>query len=304
MRPLSKLCCGLGVKGTLLLAREGINGTIAGTPEAIDQVLDHIRALPGCETLELKFADAETMPFHRMKVRIKREIVTLGAGDLDPVNNAGTYVEPADWNALIAQDDVVVIDTRNAYEAAIGTFEGAIDPEDRQLQRLPRLVPRLPRDLGPGRPAAQGGDVLHRRHPLREVDGLPQERGRGRGLPPQGRHPELSGDHARPSRACGMASASCSTSGWRSATAWRREPTPCAGAAACRSARRIARRRTMSRASPAPPATTATARRCSPPGAAAAISARRPHGRERPADPLFVPPLPLCDPRAARAAGE
>lgn len=137
MRPLSKLCCGLAVKGTLLLAREGINGTIAGTPEAIDQVLDHIRALPGCETLELKFADAEAMPFHRMKVRIKREIVTLGAGDLDPVNNAGTYVEPADWNALIARDDVVVIDTRNAYEAAIGTFEGAIDPKTASFSDFP-----------------------------------------------------------------------------------------------------------------------------------------------------------------------
>ncbi len=137
MRPLSKLCCGLGVKGTLLLAREGINGTIAGPPEAIDQVLDHIRALPGCDTLELKFADAQTMPFHRMKVRIKREIVTLGAGDLDPVNNAGTYVEPADWNALIAQDDVVVIDTRNAYEAAIGTFEGAIDPKTASFSDFP-----------------------------------------------------------------------------------------------------------------------------------------------------------------------
>jgi hypothetical protein len=196
MRPLSKLCCGLGVKGTLLLAREGINGTIAGTPEAIDQVLDHIRALPGCETLELKFADAQTMPFHRMKVRIKREIVTLGAGDLDPAANAGTYVEPADWNALIARDDVVVIDTRNAYEDGHRHVRGRDRSGDRQLQRLPGLVPRLPRHLEPGRPAAQGGDVLHRRHPLREVDGLPQERGdRGR-LPPQGRHPELSGDRA------------------------------------------------------------------------------------------------------------
>ena len=137
MRPLSKLCCGLGVKGTLLLAREGINGTIAGTPQAIDQVLDHIRALPGCDTLELKFATAEAMPFHRMKVRIKREIVTLGAGDLDPAHNAGTYVEPADWNALIARDDVLMIDTRNAYEAAIGTFEGAIDPKTASFSDFP-----------------------------------------------------------------------------------------------------------------------------------------------------------------------
>ncbi|MGR4866188.1 oxygen-dependent tRNA uridine(34) hydroxylase TrhO [Caulobacter sp. LARHSG274] len=135
--PLAALCCGLGVKGTLLLAREGINGTIAGTPEAVDRVLDHIRALPGCRTLELKFAQAPTPPFHRMKVRIKREIVTLGAGDLDPAANAGTYVEPDDWNALIARDDVVVIDTRNAYEAAIGSFAGAIDPKTASFSDFP-----------------------------------------------------------------------------------------------------------------------------------------------------------------------
>jgi UPF0176 protein len=135
--PLAALCCSLGVKGTLLLAREGINGTIAGTPEAVDRVLDHIRALPGCQTLELKFADAETPPFHRMKVRVKREIVTLGAGDLDPAANAGTYVEPTAWNALIARDDVVVIDTRNAYEAAIGAFEGAIDPKTASFADFP-----------------------------------------------------------------------------------------------------------------------------------------------------------------------
>jgi UPF0176 protein len=135
--PLAALCRGLDVKGTLLLAREGINGTIAGPPEAIDQVLAHIRALPGCAGLELKFADAETLPFHRMKVRLKREIVTLGAGELDPARNAGTHVEPAYWNALITQDDVVVIDTRNAYEAAIGTFEGAIDPKTASFADFP-----------------------------------------------------------------------------------------------------------------------------------------------------------------------
>jgi len=135
--PLAALCCGLGVKGTLLLAREGINGTIAGPPEAVDQVLAHIRALPGCQTLELKFAQADTSPFHRMKVRVKREIVTLGAGELDPARQAGAYVEPADWNALILRDDVVVIDTRNAYEAAIGTFEGAIDPKTNSFADFP-----------------------------------------------------------------------------------------------------------------------------------------------------------------------
>jgi UPF0176 protein len=127
--PLAAVCCANGVKGTLLLAREGINGTIAGASGAIETVLAHIRALPGCADLTPKTAWADTMPFHRMKVRLKKEIVTLGLPDLDPVADAGTYVEPGDWNALIADPDVVVIDTRNDYEVAIGAFERAVDPK-------------------------------------------------------------------------------------------------------------------------------------------------------------------------------
>ncbi|MET3666251.1 rhodanese-related sulfurtransferase [Caulobacter sp. 1776] len=135
--PLAALCCGLGVKGTLLLAREGINGTIAGEDAAVEAVLDHIRALPGCADLQPKTAWADRMPFHRMKVRLKKEIVTLGEPDLDPVANAGTYVEPRDWNALIADPDVVLIDTRNAYEVAVGAFEGAIDPKTASFSEFP-----------------------------------------------------------------------------------------------------------------------------------------------------------------------
>ncbi|MDI1364634.1 MAG: rhodanese-related sulfurtransferase [bacterium] len=135
--PLAKACCALGVKGTLLLAREGINGTIAGTDAAIAAALDHIRALPGCADLKPKTAWADTMPFHRMKVRVKKEIVTLGLPDLDPVANAGTYVEPADWNALIADPDVIVIDTRNDYEVAIGAFERAVDPKTASFSAFP-----------------------------------------------------------------------------------------------------------------------------------------------------------------------
>jgi UPF0176 protein len=127
--PLAKLCCAQGVKGTLLLAREGINGTIAGSRDGIDAVLAHIRALPGCAQLEHKESFATDMPFHRMKVRLKREIVTMGVDDIDPNLITGTYVEPEDWNALISDPDTVVIDTRNDYEHAIGTFEGAIDPD-------------------------------------------------------------------------------------------------------------------------------------------------------------------------------
>ncbi|KQV56214.1 MULTISPECIES: rhodanese-related sulfurtransferase [unclassified Caulobacter] len=135
--PLAALCCGLGVKGTLLLAREGINGTIAGQDAAIETVLDHIRALPGCEGLQPKTARAERMPFYRMKVRLKKEIVTLGEPDLDPAANAGTYVEPRDWNALIADPDVVVIDTRNDYEVAVGAFARAVDPRTPSFSAFP-----------------------------------------------------------------------------------------------------------------------------------------------------------------------
>lgn len=144
--PLARLCCSLGVKGTLLLAREGINGTIAGEDAAIETVLDHIRALPGCEGLTPKTAWAERMPFYRMKVRLKKEIVTLGEPDLDPAN-AGTYVEPRDWNALIADPDVVVIDTRNDYEVAVGAFERAVDPRTPSFSAFPAWFRDYRQDL-------------------------------------------------------------------------------------------------------------------------------------------------------------
>jgi len=129
--------CRPEVRGTLLVAREGLNGTIAGPAAAIERVLDGIRALPGFAGLDVKFADTATMPFHRLKVRIKPEIVTMGQPDLDPATHAGTYVAPADWNALIRQPDVVVIDTRNDYEAAVGAFEGAVQPNTRGFRDFP-----------------------------------------------------------------------------------------------------------------------------------------------------------------------
>jgi len=135
--PLAKTCCSHGVKGTLLLAREGINGTIAGSRAGIGAVLAHIRSLPGCADLEHKESLAQDMPFHRMKVRLKREIVTMGVEDIDPNHIVGTYVEPEDWNHLICDPDTVVIDTRNGYEVAIGTFEGAIDPATRSFSEFP-----------------------------------------------------------------------------------------------------------------------------------------------------------------------
>jgi UPF0176 protein len=134
---LVELCEAQGVKGSLLLAPEGINGTIAGPREGIDAVLSAIRALPGCDGLEWKESFAESMPFGRMKVRLKREIVTMGQPHVDPLARVGNYVAPAEWNALISDPDTVVIDTRNDYEVAIGTFQGAVDPGTRAFGEFP-----------------------------------------------------------------------------------------------------------------------------------------------------------------------
>ncbi len=134
---LISLCHEHAIKGTLLLAREGINGTIAGTPAAIDAALTHIRALPGCERLSVKRSNAATMPFYRMKVRLKREIVTMGQPDIDPLTGAGQYVSPDDWNALIEQPDTVVIDTRNDYEVRLGAFANAVNPGTRSFKEFP-----------------------------------------------------------------------------------------------------------------------------------------------------------------------
>ncbi|MCU6455418.1 rhodanese-related sulfurtransferase [Sphingomonas sp. A2-49] len=134
--PLLAACEAAGVRGTLLLAHEGINGTIAGSATGVDAVLTHIRALPGCATLDVKDSRAGTMPFHRTKVRVKREIVTMGEPAIDPLD-AGHYVDPADWNALIADPRTVLIDTRNDYEVAVGTFAGAIDPDTRTFRDFP-----------------------------------------------------------------------------------------------------------------------------------------------------------------------
>ena len=136
--PLLDLAEANGIRGSLLLAQEGINGTIAGTRLGIDAMLAHIRALPGCADLEWKESPAETMPFGRMKVRLKREIVTMGQPDVDPRARVGHYVAPQDWNALISEPDVAVIDTRNDYEVAIGSFEGAIDPGTQSFGEFPK----------------------------------------------------------------------------------------------------------------------------------------------------------------------
>jgi UPF0176 protein len=144
--PLLALCGDLRLKGSVLLAHEGINGTLAGRGEAVDELVRVLRDgdLFGgrLDRLELKFSSASTMPFGRLKVRLKKEIVTFGDAGADPTRQVGTYVEPDDWNGLITAPDTLVIDTRNAFEVAIGTFEGAIDPAIRSFGQFKEFVAR------------------------------------------------------------------------------------------------------------------------------------------------------------------
>ena len=152
-RELAELCCRHGVKGTLLLAAEGINGTIAGTRIGLEVVVAFIRSLPGFADTDVKYSTAEAMPFHRMKVRLKQEMVTMGQPGIDPMTGTGHYVSPEDWNALISEPGTIVIDTRNDYEVEVGTFAGAINPGTATFRDFPDWF-RVQRDrlLGTGRP--------------------------------------------------------------------------------------------------------------------------------------------------------
>ena len=144
--PLRAICADLKLKGSVLLAREGINGTLAGSAGAIGELIRELRdgALFGgrLDNLELKFSAASAMPFQRLKVRLKKEIVTLGDAETDPTRQVGTYVDPADWNDLIATPDTMLIDTRNAFEVAMGTFEGAVDPGIKSFGQFKDFVAR------------------------------------------------------------------------------------------------------------------------------------------------------------------
>jgi UPF0176 protein len=131
-----------GIKGTLLLAREGINGTISGSRGGMDAFLAELRSDPRFADLEHKESYCDNDPFYRSKVKLKKEIVTIGVDGVDPNALVGTYVEPKDWNALISDPGVILLDTRNDYEVAIGTFEGAIDPKTRSFGEFPAYVAR------------------------------------------------------------------------------------------------------------------------------------------------------------------
>jgi UPF0176 protein len=138
--PLLDECLAAGIKGTLLLASEGINGTIAGSRAGIERVLAYLRSDPRLSELAHKESFDDHIPFYRMKVKLKKEIVTMGVPGVDPNAVVGTYVKPQDWNALIRDPEVLLLDTRNDYEVGIGTFEGAIDPHTTTFREFPAHV--------------------------------------------------------------------------------------------------------------------------------------------------------------------
>ncbi|ACA86257.1 oxygen-dependent tRNA uridine(34) hydroxylase TrhO [Shewanella woodyi] len=129
-----------GIKGTLLLASEGINGTVAGSQLAIDNLLQWLAKQDGLDSIVHKLSFDETMPFYRTKVKLKKEIVTMGVEGIDPLKVVGTYVKPKDWNQLISDPEVLLVDTRNEYEVQIGTFKNAVDPKTDTFREFPAYV--------------------------------------------------------------------------------------------------------------------------------------------------------------------
>ncbi|MCR9240764.1 MAG: rhodanese-related sulfurtransferase [Rhodobiaceae bacterium] len=148
--PLQSICRDNGVMGTILLAKEGVNGTIAGPEQGVRAAISYIQSDSRFDGMSLKYSYAEEMPFHRMKVRLKREIVTLGKPIADPNKQVGTYVKPEDWNELISDPDVILVDTRNEYEVAIGTFQGAEDPKTASFREFPDWVEALKKRASEG----------------------------------------------------------------------------------------------------------------------------------------------------------
>lgn len=139
-QPILDACLKHNIKGTILLAQEGINGTIAGNPDDIHAVLAYLRQDARLSGLEHKESYADEHPFYRMKVKLKKEIVTMGVPEVNPNHVVGTYVRPEDWNNIISDPDVIVLDTRNDYETHIGTFKGAIDPKTTTFREFPKYV--------------------------------------------------------------------------------------------------------------------------------------------------------------------
>jgi UPF0176 protein len=136
-KPLLTTMLSLDIKGTLLLAHEGINGTVAGTQASIDKLLDWIRSDTRLANLDAKFSYDDSIPFYRTRVKLKKEIVSMNVENIDPLNSSGTYVKPKDWNVLISDPDVVLVDTRNDYESAIGTFKNSMIPNTTSFREFP-----------------------------------------------------------------------------------------------------------------------------------------------------------------------
>ena len=143
---LEIICKNNSILGTLLLATEGINGTIAGSTQGIQIVVEHIKNWEEISDLELKYSFSSHQNFNRLKIKIKDEIVTMGKGDINVQEESGTYVDPKDWNNLISQEDVIVIDARNEYEVSMGQFAGAIDPKTDTFRQFPNWADQLNRD--------------------------------------------------------------------------------------------------------------------------------------------------------------
>ncbi len=139
-KPLQSFCSEQKIKGTLLLAEEGINGTIAGSREGIDAVLEYLRQDTRLSQLSYKESYTEGYPFYRMKVKLKKEIVPLGVEGVSPTKKVGTYVKPKEWNQLLLDPEVVVIDTRNDYEVRVGTFKNAQNPETERFRDFPGYI--------------------------------------------------------------------------------------------------------------------------------------------------------------------
>ncbi|MCL1094845.1 rhodanese-related sulfurtransferase [Shewanella kaireitica] len=139
-KPLLSVMEESGIKGTLLLAKEGINGTVAGSQSAIDALLVWLATQPGLDNIVHKLSFDEEMPFYRTKVKLKKEIVTMGVEGIDPNEVVGTYVKPKDWNELISDPEVLLVDTRNDYEVKIGTFKNALDPQTATFREFPEYV--------------------------------------------------------------------------------------------------------------------------------------------------------------------
>ena len=135
---LLRVCKDKKILGTILIAKEGINGTIAGSHESIDTIIQYLKNWQEIDNIEVKFSYSSQNGFYRMKVKVKKEIVTMGKPSINPSNTKGTYVEPENWNKLISEDNVVVVDTRNTYETGVGKFNGSIDPKTKTFREFPR----------------------------------------------------------------------------------------------------------------------------------------------------------------------